>query len=321
MQSNPKSHPQYRVSRNRSAFTLVELLVVIAIIGVLVALLLPAIQAAREAARRASCSNNLKQLGLAIQNYHDTQRVLPPGGITLGPCCGTRSLTNWAIAILPFMEQQNLYDRYNQARFNEDSVNRFVRERIVETHNCPSDNNAGKLMRPESGPGSGLNYRMSSYRCMAGASNGRGWWDNEQWTNIGRPEWKGAFHAVGRRGLTSERLATITDGTSNTIAIGEMHTRTRPRRGTFWAYTYTSYNSSDAHAQSRTLLGDYNRCVAIGGPGGSNACKRGWGSFHAGGTILFAMCDGSVQMFNRNINTNIWHALATIQNGETVSLP
>lgn len=96
------------------AFSLVELLVVIAIIGILVALLLPAVQAAREAARRTHCINNLHQIGLAMHNYESSHGSLPPGGVMEGPCCHTKSRTNWAIEILPFLEEQGLYNKYDR---------------------------------------------------------------------------------------------------------------------------------------------------------------------------------------------------------------
>src|SRR6478736_3371474 len=115
-----------RASRrfSRSAFTLVELLVVIAIIGVLVALLLPAVQSAREAARRMSCQNNIKQIGIALHNHHDVKLTFPPGALNTGHN-GTPVYTTWTVEILPFMEQQSLYQLYRQDLVNSDSTNRL----------------------------------------------------------------------------------------------------------------------------------------------------------------------------------------------------
>ncbi|MCH7728387.1 MAG: DUF1559 domain-containing protein [Planctomycetes bacterium] len=235
-------------TRKAHGFTLVELLVVIAIIGILIALLLPAVQAARSAARRTECVNKLKQLALGLHNYHDTFHNFPAGEITPGNCCGTQSFENWAISILPFIEQGNLYEQYNFNQRNEHSSNRVVRESNIDTHNCPSDINAGKLERPESGPGRRLLYRMSSYRAVGGATSGGGWWDNRQYRGAGGLQRAGVLHWVwdlrGRE-LAPEKMATVTDGTAYTLMLGEMATKTRPRRGTFWAYSYTSYNSSD----------------------------------------------------------------------------
>ena len=164
--------------RSLDAFTLVELLVVIAIIGVLIALLLPAIQAAREAARRTQCSNNLRQLGLAVLNYESSNGNLPAGGVTEGPCCGTKSGINWAISILPFMEHQTLYDRYDRTKFNEDPENAAVREAQVEGHTCPSDEGVGELGVPGAGPaaGLGIEYRRGSYRANTGKTLNGTWW-------------------------------------------------------------------------------------------------------------------------------------------------
>lgn len=302
---------------NRRGFTLVELLVVIAIIGVLIALLLPAVQAAREAARRMQCVNNLKQLALGVQNYHDTRRSFPPGGVTDGNCCGTKSGTNWAIEILPYCEMMNLYDRYDHSVFNEDSPNAFVREQSVEFHQCPSDPFNDVLEKPASGPGSGLNYRHGSYRCVAGRTNGSGWWDNSQLSSL-PSQWRGPLSTVNSNSSQVNKpptMASITDGTSNTYLIGEYSTKTTTRRGTFWAYTYTSYNSSDTSDQPRTLINDYDRCVAIGGAGGSNNCKRGWGSFHPTG-LNFANCDGSVAFVSETIDSVVFASGGSMGGGE-----
>src|SRR6476620_7242903 len=119
----------------RSAFTLVELLVVIAIIGVLVALLLPAVQAAREAARRMQCSNHLKQIGLALQNYHDHYHSLPPAYVA---DADGKPMHSWRVLILPYLEQKALYDKYN---FNEPwngPNNSKLHNEVVRVFCCPS---------------------------------------------------------------------------------------------------------------------------------------------------------------------------------------
>ncbi len=302
--------------RGRWAFTLIELLVVIAIIAILIALLVPAVQKVREAAARTQCQNNLKQIGLAVHNYHDTYKNFPPGGITEGYCCGTPSKTTWAIEILPYLEQNPLFKTYNQNAYNEDPANAFTRTQFVTVYVCPSDTTGDFTPRsPESGPGAGLLYMPGSYRAVSGKSDGSAWFDNADGTGLPRT-WRGAIHSVWRQlGLGQETMTTISDGTSNTLMVGEMTTRTHASRGTFWAYTYTSYNQSSTLPQSRTIIGDYDRCDAIGGAGGSNACKRGWGSFHTN-TINFAFCDGSVRSLSINININMFADLGTIAGGE-----
>jgi prepilin-type N-terminal cleavage/methylation domain-containing protein/prepilin-type processing-associated H-X9-DG protein len=320
-------------SERPRGFTLVELLVVIAIIGILIALLLPAVQAAREAARQVQCANNLKQIGLGILNYASTNRdSLPPGGITEGPCCGTPSYTNWAISILPFMEEQALYDLYNMKVFNEDPLNAQVRETFVDKYACPTDDGVRALDVPESGPGNDLLYARGSYRACSGRSDGSGWFDSHETDSLPM-NWLGAFPTFGsslelskflsRTKITSTvKLKDITDGTSNTLAVGEMVTKNSSRsseqRRTFWAYTYTSYNKSSVVPQTRTLIIDYQKCVDIGGPGGPNPCKRAWGSFHpAGMTFLFV--DGSVHFVTTSIDMELLASMATISGSEPVT--
>ncbi len=324
--------------RKRTGFTLIELLVVIAIIAVLIGLLLPAVQKVREAANRLSCSNNLKQIGLALHNYHDTNAKFPAGGFTPGNCCGTRSGSTWAVDILPYLEQDNLYKQYKHWPVtNEDPANAFVRTQNVKPYNCPSDVDLNRTDRPASGPGSGLQYARSSYRAVSGRSGftGRVFWDTcepglinnlpRQYNRTLPREWRGVLHSTGALSPQCpqggpESMASIVDGTSNTLLVGEFSIIDVPRRRTFWAYTYTSYNASSISDQSRILGNSYARCNSSGGPGGDNPCKRGFGSNHSGG-LNFVLADGSVRFISYNVDINMLGALATIAGGEVVTLP
>jgi prepilin-type N-terminal cleavage/methylation domain-containing protein len=329
------------VKPRKTGFTLVELLVVIAIIGILIALLLPAVQQAREAAKRSQCKNNLKQIGLALHNYHDTFKCFPPGKLnspTPGqtwPTFAGPHYTNWAIAILPYVEQGALYEMYDQNETNTSAANQAVNQTHVDVYNCPSDVELDTLGVPASGPAQ-YPYAYSSYRCMCGRSGGHinvvpegGWWDGYEYQNITNKGWRGVLHVVGPGldpnygGLDVESFSTVKDGTSHTLAVGEFHrpvkgTQKIARRGTFWAYSYTSYNASDACPYGSTLLAnDWAKC-RDGVPGrNDNFCKRGWGSYHAG-VINFVMVDGAVMSIPVTIDINLFCDMASIMGDETV---
>jgi len=339
---------------NRRGFTLVELLVVIAIIGILVALLLPAVQAAREAARRSQCSNNMRQLAVGLFNYESTKKSLPPGGITEADL-GSPSGAGWSILILPYIEEQALYDRYdfddpNESRvdFDKDGrTNQEVREANPKVFDCPTDEETDLNDRPASGPGSAVLFNRGTYRGNAGlyTAQSDAFWDSSSQQNQRFAQERGPLPGIGplyQNAWTANRvlsgkwsvsfpvkLKDITDGTANTVLLGEKAHIARSisgdlageerarRRRTFWAYTYTSYQRSLTFLQTRSIISDYSRCLQIGGPKGEDPCKRSWGSLHPGGFHI-ALCDGSIQFINESIDIFLFGAMSTIGGGEVI---
>jgi prepilin-type N-terminal cleavage/methylation domain-containing protein/prepilin-type processing-associated H-X9-DG protein len=306
----------------RRAFTLVELLVVIAIIGVLVALLLPAVQSAREAARRMSCQSNLKQMGIACHNFHDTRGNFPSGHKVTFNGSTQVYFSNWALQILPFIEQENLFKQYDDELPNIHANNKLVRETWVPTYGCPSELKPKLLMIPDTGANDGarnnIPYMAGSYRGMGGVSaTGFDQWagfPSEVLVNMARaPGLRGMLHTDWQGGVAAERMANITDGTSNTMLVGERSTRTTPGRGTFWADSFNLYSVSGAFAQSAALLADYDACIRVAND--QAQCKYGWGSFHPQ-QLNFVFGDGSVRTIKTNIDMQLFTFLSTIGNGE-----
>jgi len=198
-----------RLYPGRSAFTLVELLVVIAIIGVLVSLLLPAVQTAREAARRTQCGNNLRQLALAAQNFHDTYRKLPssirPAGLTTAPRISGH------IQLLPFIEQKNTYDAYDQTKNWDDAANASATKQVIRLFLCPSTPEPKRLDGlPEATPWVPNIAAVTDYSPTIGVD------ERLQLANL--VDYAGAGMLPKN---TEPRLAQVTDGLSNTILYGE----------------------------------------------------------------------------------------------------
>jgi len=329
-------------SQGRRGFTLIELLVVIVVIGLLIALLLPAVQAVREAARRATCSNNLKQIGLALHNYHETQKSFPPGTIwnqVVINWVEATHRTNWGIALLPYIEQRSLYDRYDQRQDCTTPANAPVVQQYVLTYACPSDLNAA---RGTGVPGWGYAYTVKrefhfgSYRGMAGRTAPQyynvpdhGVWNHYMgWTNLPM-NWKGVFHVIvpGWFGQC-ESFDSIRDGASNTIAIGERH---RPQDdatwaayswGTYWAYGSGNLNSNAFdHPMSLDAMPN-QKCMAPppnGAPSGK-MCLWGWSSYHPTG-LNWLICDGSVHFLAKNIDMNVLGDLSTVAGAEPTQSP
>jgi prepilin-type N-terminal cleavage/methylation domain-containing protein/prepilin-type processing-associated H-X9-DG protein len=342
------------VGRGRDAFTLIELLVVIAIIAILIGLLVPAVQKVRDAAARASCINNLKQIGLACHNYHDVYKHFPAGAeyktYTVAGKTQQDYFDNWAISILPFVEQQPLFNLHDQTLPNATDKSpgtATMRTTYVPVFACPSDPMPFTVGTPDSGPGgtTGLKIPLcmpGSYRACAGADwGGQNWGtdeggSNENWDDATQVGWlmsnkfgtagdRGVMHAVNLSvGAGYERISSITDGTSNTLMVGEYVTTTHPGRRTFWAYSYTSYSMSCVtFAQPRTMLADFDKCQwsPPGSPTNpdSNQCKRAWGSVHGAGNINFVFCDGSVRSVPPTVDMiTVMPALATIAGGEVI---
>jgi prepilin-type processing-associated H-X9-DG protein len=351
---------------------LIELLVVIAIIGVLIGLLLPAVQKVREAANRMSCTNNLKQIGVAAHAYHDTYNSFPPGCVQLCPNPGSYwggepALTTWAIELLPYIEQGNLYQRYDKSwaptvncnvtgagLYQTSPNNVAVLATVVKPYVCPSDPNGGQRVIPASGSmfTAQAAIAISSYAGMSGATPvgfspattiNYGWWDVSNILAAAQPpagqdnsvfdailyqpppdSWRGLFHVVNNaswpqkvRNLQPEAIAGVVDGTSNTIAVTEYETLTRPDKGKFWGYGRNSYTLSAAMIPQASRIPDWTTCSADENNDASSICERAFASMHSGGANA-VFCDGSARFLSNNLDGRVFMALATIAGGEVL---
>ncbi|HEV7282140.1 MAG TPA: DUF1559 domain-containing protein [Pirellulaceae bacterium] len=285
-----------RLPRSRG-FTLVELLVVIAIIGVLVALLLPAVQAAREAANRMSCNNNLKQIGIAIHNYHDTYKALPAAYIDVSP--NGQPEWGWSVAILPFMEQTGLYDqlRHQTLRLNQvyksgaPAADRALLQTPIDNYRCPSDQSQKLAENEQFGGSNHFRVAKSNYVACAGwgASNDRNY-------PIDSLDSGGLLY-----GNSYLNFADAFDGLSNTQLVGEREYR---NKAAVWAGAGRN-NSYGASGTLRTLFRGLFRInfYYIGMPGSQDNIGKGQSSEHPGGTNIL-LGDGSVRFLSEGADMN-----------------
>ena len=287
-----------RISRE-SGFTLVELLVVIAIIGVLIALLLPAVQAAREAARRATCLNNMKQIGIATHLYHGVHKTLPSGVIRQG---NNQLYTSALTLILPFIEQQTLYDSFDFTAPTLDyqtlSDGTYIGSTIVQSYLCPSDDHEERNDRglalfnyAASGGPSYMNVTNPSCPCPQFAV-----WDTQYGLgdrNYGSP---GPFNV--NPNSRSIAFREITDGLSNTILFGEVRPNCSIHVSQGWAIT----NNANGFATTVVPI-NYDTCNKDPAAGCHSFCnwsmELGFRSNHVGG-IYILMGDASVQFLNES---------------------
>ncbi len=315
-------------------FTLVELLVVIAIIGILVALLLPAIQAAREAARRTSCNNNLKQIGIALANYHDTYKKFPPVAI-FGKSVGSPQPAynhTWCLMILPFMEQQPLYDSVDLLKRVWDQP---IRNTVVPAFLCPSDSGFGTV------PAQSQDIAVTHYI----AAEGWHWWPGPVVPNgnlVAGADYQGVF-----AGGQATKMANITDGTSNTIVVAESNS-------TGYKGVATTWMTNGAGIPRLAGEGVFRSAFVFTGNGGI-CCETGWyskpddsgtqtggawfrsspysympsyicawglnsewpstGSIHPGAELV-VFADGSVHIIKTEVTYQVWCALNAMADGQ-----
>jgi prepilin-type N-terminal cleavage/methylation domain-containing protein/prepilin-type processing-associated H-X9-DG protein len=324
-----------RLSPVRRGFTLIELLVVIAIIAILIGLLLPAVQKVREAAARMSCQNKLKQLGLALHNFHDVNNKLPPGAQedvlpNPNPPGNTTYIrgTSWIVFILPQMEQDNIYRLYSFAQAYNSTANGLIGANVIPTLFCPSGPDAKTRLDPNTnlttsvsthyygimGPGGLTNPTANviggtTYNYTIGNANSNGAWSAHGMLS----QYRETAGSVSTN--RTVKLTDVADGLTNTLMLGERSVNFAPGSTTNDYRSWLRGNSGGSGA-TKNITYPINSTWYNGS---NNFNDISMGSNHSGG-CNFALGDGSVRFINQSLDITIYKACASMNSGEVAPL-
>lgn len=270
----------------RRGFTLVELLVVLAIIGLLVSIALPAVQQARESARRTQCRSQLRQLSLALHNYHDARQVLPAGAYLRGPSFPVETGWGWGAMVLPHLDQAPLYQNLDFHVGTTLGANEFhIRVPLAVWH-CASDSGS---------PGASI--AISSSRSIECAT--------------------GNYCGVGGMlsGMSFVRFANVTDGLSQTLMLGERVTHPSSAESSLATSGWFGILADETHAVFNSM--PYTEAVESYSINGNYGSSQYFSSRHSGGAY-FALGDGSIRFVSQQIDGKLFEALGTISGQEVV---
>ena len=299
-------------ARRVRGFTLIELLVVIAIIAILIALLLPAVQQAREAARRSQCKNNLKQLGLALHNYHDVYRTFPPGYVTrnLGMPMNSSPGFAWGTMLLPYLDQAPLFNHLNFSEDAHDGHNIEHGQEILAAFQCPSDTGTNVFTTDPANDGIQITLAKSNYAGMYGYGK------ISMMPDVGN----GILYRN-----SSVKMRDLTDGSSNTFAIGK---RNFDLGRTTWYAAIDGYAPNAGMGGMMTSMTEGPGALVLGHVGqpmmhhtaNNTPHIVNYGSLHEGG-VHFLLCDGSVRFVGENVSYENYRYAGERDDGKATETP